>query len=235
MTDLASLKFFATQPHPCSYLEGREATTLFLDPQQPYDAPLYATLSDMGFRRSGDHLYRPHCASCQDCIPARIPVDTFNSNRQQRRIFKRNTDLTVTAARPALTDEYYELYSRYINTRHINGDMYPPDRNQFAGFLARDQHFCTFFEFRLDGRLMAVAVTDILPNGLSAIYTFFDPDEEWRSLGRYCILWQIEETRRRGLFGLYLGYWIRDCRKMRYKTEYRPLELLIQRHWRRLN
>lgn len=234
MTDLARLKFFSTQPHPCSYIEGREATTLFLDPHQAIDEPLYAALSDLGFRRSGEHLYRPHCGQCQDCIPARIPVERFNPTRQQRKIFRRNADLQVRPVRPQLSDEYFELYARYIEGRHANGDMYPPDRNQFASFLARDLPWCTFFEFRLDQRLLAVAVTDILPNGLSAIYTFFDPDEERRSLGRYCILWQIEETRRLGLDGLYLGYWIRDCRKMRYKTEYRPLELLVNRHWRML-
>ncbi len=234
MTDLSRLKFFSTHPHPCSYIKGREATTLFLDPHQPVEEDVYAALSDLGFRRSGEHLYRPHCSPCQDCIPARIPVGLFTPTRQQRKIFRRNADLQVSATRPQVSDEYFELYARYIECRHANGDMYPPDRSQLASFLARDLPFCTFFEFRLDGRLLAVAVTDILPNGLSAIYTFFDPDEERRSLGRYCILWQIEETRRRGLDGLYLGYWIRDCRKMRYKTEYRPLELLIQRQWRLL-
>ncbi|MCW2099003.1 UNVERIFIED_ORG: arginine-tRNA-protein transferase [Pseudomonas psychrophila] len=231
MTELARLKFYATQPHACSYLPDEQATTLFLDPSQPMDVQVYADLSEMGFRRSGDHLYRPHCVNCDACTPARIPVQTFIPNRQQKRIFKRNADLQVKAAKPSFSDEYFALYKRYIELRHADGDMYPPSREQFSTFLVRDLPFSTFYEFRLDGRLLAVAVTDVLPNGLSAVYTFYEPDEERRSLGRYGILWQIAETRRLGLNALYLGYWIKNCKKMNYKTEYRPIELLINQRW----
>lgn len=230
MTELTHLKFYATQPHPCSYLD-EQATTLFLDPRQPLDALMYAELSELGFRRSGDHLYRPHCKHCQACIPARIPSALFRPDRQQRRILQRNADLEVRIVRPQASDEHYELYARYIEQRHADGDMYPPSREQFATFLLRDLPFCVFVEFRLAGRLLAVAVTDVLPNGLSAVYTFFDPAEQRRSLGRLAILWQIAEARRRDLPAVYLGYWIRDCRKMRYKSEYRPLELYVNRRW----
>lgn len=230
MTELAHLKFYATQPHACSYLD-EQATTLFLDPRQPLDADMYAELSELGFRRSGEHLYRPHCQHCQACIPARIPCAAFRPNRQQRRIAQRNADLQTHIVRPSYNDEYYALYARYIEQRHADGDMYPPSREQFATFLLRDLPFCVFVEFRLDNRLLAIAVTDVLPNGLSAVYTFFDPQEEKRSLGRMAILWQIDEARRRGLPALYLGYWIRNCRKMRYKSEYRPLELYINQRW----
>ena len=225
MTELARLKFYATQPHPCSYLPEEQATTLFLDPSQPMDTQLYASLSEVGFRRSGDHLYRPHCQHCTACIAARIPVADFSPNRQQRRILKRNAELEVIRKRPSFNEEYYDLYRRYIEQRHADGDMYPPSRDQFATFLVRDLPFCCFFEFRLHGRLLAIAVTDVLPNGLSAVYTFYDPDEEQRSLGRYAILWQIAETERLGLQAVYLGYWIKNCRKMNYKTQYRPIEL----------
>ena len=231
MTDLAHLKFYATRPHDCSYLEEEQAVTLFLDPQQQADEHTYARLSELGFRRSGEHLYRPHCPQCKACVPARIPVDQFVPNSQQARIYKRNRDLQVTATRPRLTEEVYQLYSRYIRTRHADGDMYPPSREQFRSFLVSDRHFCEFHEFRLDGRLLAVAVTDRLSNGLSAVYSFFDPEESRRSLGRYAILWQVEEARRTGLPALYLGYWIRNCRKMSYKTEYRPLEMLLRERW----
>jgi arginine-tRNA-protein transferase len=234
MTELAQLKFYATQPHDCSYLSGQQATTLFLDPRHPFDAGMYASLSELGFRRSGEHLYRPHCQHCQACIPARIPTDGFKANRQQQRILKRNLDLSVHAVRPAFRDEYYDLYSRYIEVRHADGDMYPPSREQFTTFLVSDQPFCVFYEFRLQGRLLAVAVTDVLPNGLSAVYTFFDPHEERRSLGRLAILWQVAEASRRGLPAVYLGYWIRNCRKMSYKSEYRPLELYVNQHWETL-
>lgn len=231
MTDFAELKFYATQAHDCSYLRDRKATTLFLDPRQAIDTQMYAELSEMGFRRSGEHLYRPHCQNCQACIPARIPTASFRANRQQKRILKRNLDLRVRAVRPAFNEEHYQLYARYIEQRHADGDMYPPSREQFIGFLVSDLPFCVFFEFRLGERLLAVAVTDVLPNGLSAVYTFFDPDEEKRSLGRLAILWQVAEAARRGLPAVYLGYWIRDCRKMSYKSEYRPLELYVNQRW----
>ncbi|MBD7977133.1 MULTISPECIES: arginyltransferase [Pseudomonas] len=231
MTELARLKFYATQPHACSYLPGEQATTLFLDPSQPMDAHVYAELSELGFRRSGDHLYRPHCQNCNACTPARINAERFRPNRQQRRIFKRNADLRVRSARPHFTEEYYALYAHYIEQRHADGDMYPPSREQFQTFLVRNLSFARFYEFRLGDRLVAIAVTDVLPNGLSAVYTFYDPDEERRSLGRFAILWQIDEAARLGLADLYLGYWIKNCRKMNYKTEYRPLELLINQRW----
>ncbi len=231
MTSLARLKFYATQPHPCSYLPDEQATTLFLDPSQPMDVQVYAELSEMGFRRSGDHLYRPHCQRCSACIPARIPATGINLSRQQKRILKRNTDLQVRPVKPAFTEEYYALYASYIEKRHADGDMYPPSRDQFNTFLVRDLSFCRFYEFRLDGLLKALAVTDVLPNGLSAVYTFYDASDERRSLGRYAILWQIGEAARLGLKAVYLGYWIKNCRKMNYKTEYRPIELLVNQRW----
>ena len=231
MTELARLKFYATQPHPCSYLLEEQATTLFLDPSQPMDADMYAELSELGFRRSGDHLYRPHCQRCTACVPARIPVARFAPNRQQRRILKRNETLEVTAVSPSFSEEYYQLYARYIEQRHADGDMYPPSREQFSTFLVRDLPFSCFFEFREQGRLLAIAVTDVLPNGLSAVYTFYDPAEERRSLGRYAILWQIGEALRLELHAVYLGYWIKNCRKMNYKTQYRPIELFVNQRW----
>lgn len=231
MTELARLKFYATQPHPCSYLSGEQATTLFLDPSQPMDAHVYAELSELGFRRSGDHLYRPHCQRCTACVPARIPAARFIANRQQRRIIKRNESVQVRAVRPVFSEEYYDLYVRYIEQRHADGDMYPPSHEQFSTFLVRDLPFSCFYEFRDEGRLLAIAVTDVLPNGLSAVYTFYDPDEERRSLGRFAILWQIGEACRMNLQAVYLGYWIKNCRKMNYKTQYRPIELFVNQHW----
>jgi len=231
MTELARLKFYATQPHPCSYLSEEQATTLFLDPSQPMDASTYAELSELGFRRSGDHLYRPHCQRCSACVPARVPTAPFAPNRQQRKILKRNDSIQVRGVRPLFSEEYYQLYARYIEQRHADGDMYPPNREQFSTFLVRDLPFSCFYEFRDQGRLLAIAVTDVLPNGLSAVYTFYDPDEEQRSLGRFAILWQINEARRLGLQAVYLGYWIKNCRKMNYKTQYRPIELFVNQRW----
>ncbi|MEH3024203.1 MAG: arginyltransferase [Pseudomonas oryzihabitans] len=231
MTELARLKFYATQPHACSYLPNEQATTLFLDPSQPMNGQIYAELSELGFRRSGDHLYRPHCQLCKACVPARIPVARFRPSRKQNRVLKRNVDIKVTRCDPGFTEERYQLYARYISERHADGDMFPPSRGQFSTFLVSNLPYAFFYEMRVEDRLIGIAVTDVLPNGMSAVYTFYDPTEEKRSLGVFGILWQIAETRRLGLEAVYLGYWIKGCRKMSYKTEYRPIELFVNQRW----
>jgi len=232
-SSLRDLKVYTTYPHRCSYLEGEEATTLFIDPRQSVDKTLYSNLSMLGFRRSGNHIYRPHCSHCNACIPARIPVDDFRPNRNQRRCRSRNADLEVRVGRNMDDDESYALYDRYIRQRHADGDMYPPDRDQFESFL-NDPWGCTeYVQFRKDERLIAVAVVDVMVDGLSAIYTFYDPAEDARSLGRYAILWQVERCRGEGLPYVYLGYWIRNCRKMAYKADYQPLEVLVNNQWQR--
>lgn len=231
MTELARLKFYATQPHACSYLPNEQATTLFLDPSQPMNGQIYAELSELGFRRSGDHLYRPHCQLCKACVPARIPVARFRPSRKQTRVLKRNLDIKVTRCDPGFTEERYQLYARYINERHADGDMFPPSRGQFSTFLVSHLPYAFFYEMRVEDRLIGIAVTDVLPNGMSAVYTFYDPSEERRSLGVFGILWQVAETRRLGLDAVYLGYWIKGCRKMSYKTEYRPIELFVNQRW----
>ena len=235
VTLLANVRVFATYPHNCSYLPGEQATTLFVDPSTPIDARIYSQLSYIGFRRSGPHLYRPHCAACNACVPARVPVGSFNPNRSQRRILARNRDLQVEVVEDISSDEHFDLYSRYIRGRHRDGDMYPPDREQFNSFLTREWGATRFVEFRDQGRLLALAVLDRLDNGISAIYTFYDPDESARSLGSFVILWQIGLARDLGLPAVYLGYWIRNCRKMNYKTRFRPSELLANGHWVRVD
>ncbi|MDQ2075443.1 arginyltransferase [Marinimicrobium sp. ABcell2] len=234
MSDLSNLKLFATQPHPCSYLDDREATTLFIDPDAPVDKGLYSQLTELGFRRSGRHLYRPHCANCQACVSCRIPVHDFKPNRNQRRCWRRNQDLTLTFVDNIRTDEHYTLYADYIATRHQDGDMYPPSRSQYDAFLSSEWGLTRYLEFRQQGRLLGVAVCDQLEDGLSAVYTFFDSREERRSLGVYGILAQVDRAREQGLKYVYLGYWIKQCQKMEYKTQYRPLEMLLNRRWMRL-
>lgn len=235
-SSLRDLKVYTTYPHRCSYLEGEEATTLFIDPRQPVDQTLYSNLSMLGFRRSGNHIYRPHCSHCSACIPARVPVEDFTPRRSQRRCIKRNADLTVSARRTIADDESYTLYDRYIRSRHADGDMYPPDRDQFESFLNAPWGCTEYYEFRDETQqLLAVAVVDAMLDGLSAIYTFYDPDAQFdpRALGKYAILWQIEHCRARGLPYVYLGYWIRRCRKMAYKADYQPLEVLVNNQWQR--
>lgn len=235
MTNLAQLRFFATPPHACSYLEDRRATTLFVDPAAEIDNDLYSSLSALGFRRSGRHVYRPHCEGCNACIPVRIPAAEFVPRRAQRRIRRRNADLEVRITEPRLTEENYALYARYIAARHADGDMYPPSPDQFRSFLLCEWSDTLFAEFRADGELIAVAVTDQVSDGLSAIYTFYDPDQGHRSPGVLAILWQIEHARTLGRTHLYLGYWIRQCQKMSYKTDYRPLEMFVGERWIRVS
>jgi arginine-tRNA-protein transferase len=235
VTLLANVRVFATYPHNCSYLPGEQATTLFVDPSTPIDARIYSQLSYIGFRRSGPHLYRPHCAACNACVPARVPVSSFSPNRGQRRVLARNQDLDIGVVEDISSDEHFDLYSRYIRGRHRDGDMYPPDREQFNSFLTREWETTRFVEFRDDSRLLAVAVLDRLDNGISAIYTFYEPEEAARSLGSFVILWQISLARELDLPAVYLGYWIRNCRKMNYKTRFRPIELLTNGHWVRVD
>lgn len=232
MSNLSTLRFFTTPAHNCSYLEDRQATTLFVDPQARITPALYSELSLMGFRRSGDFLYRPHCNGCNACIPARIPVDRFRPRRRHRRTLRDNRDLEVVQEPAGFAGEYYQLYSRYIEQRHVDGDMYPPSEEQFQSFLVSSWSDTRFYSFRRQGELLAVAVTDRLNDGLSAVYTFFQPDLPRRSLGNQAVLWQIEECRRLGLPYLYLGYWVRECEKMAYKSDFHPLEILIDGEWR---
>lgn len=232
MSSLKTLVFFATPEHDCSYLDDRDATTMFVDPRAQVDKRLYSQLTALGFRRSGSHYYRPHCDTCSACIPVRIPADRFAPNRNQRRALANNKDLAFALAPVQYREEYYALYAHYIDQRHQDGDMYPPSRDQFTSFLIEGAIDSFFLEMRTpEGRLIGLAVVDILDDGLSAIYTLFDPAEERRSLGTLAVLWQIEEARRRGLPYVYLGYWIQECQKMSYKNRFQPLQKLHQGRW----
>jgi len=236
MTDLSTVKFFVTPQHSCSYLPREDATTLFADPKAAVDSELYNNLSNMGFRRSGNYLYRPHCESCAACIPVRVPSNHFNPSKKQRRILKKNSDITVTVKDAEFSEEHYALYKHYIEEKHRDGDMYPPSRDQYKSFLLSKWGETKCFEFRLpDNALVAAAISDQLQNGISAVYTFYDTGHQQRSLGAYAILWQIQHANEIGLSALYLGYWIKECRKMSYKTEYQPLEMLINNQWKRTN
>lgn len=233
MTTLSSLKLYATHPHPCSYLPGEEATTLFIDPKAAINSDIYSQLSDLGFRRSGEHLYRPQCAQCEACVPVRIPVHQFRPNRGQKRCLQRNGDLKVLVSRDINTDQHFALYEQYISQRHQDGDMYPASREQYTSFLSRAWGVTDYLEFWLDEELVAVAVSDRLDQGLSAIYTFYSPLEihDSRSLGVYAVLYQIARANQLGLDYVYLGYWIQGCRKMAYKSSYQPLEFFVEQTW----
>ncbi len=230
-SSLRDLKVYTTYPHSCSYLRDQEATTLFVDPRQPVDQKLYSKLSVLGFRRSGNHIYRPHCTHCNACTPARVPIEGFTPTRRQKRIWQRNQDLRVISTDDISDDLAFDLYHRYISQRHADGDMYPPDREQYQTFLNSVWDCTRYFRFYDKARLIGVAVVDRLEDGLSAIYTFFDPEADKRSLGTYAILWEVEQAREMSLDYLYLGYWIRDCQKMSYKADFRPLQVYVNSRW----
>ena len=233
MSSLQTLIFYATPEHDCSYLEGQQATTMFVDPKANIDKGLYSKLSVLGFRRSGNHYYRPHCNDCTACIPVRVPINNFVPSRSQKRNIKKNLGLETSITPPEFYQKHYELYEKYIIARHADGDMYPPSEEQYRSFLVESNPNTFFVEFKYKGELIGVSVVDELTDGLSSVYTYFDPAVSDRSLGVYSVLWQIEECKRRSQDYLYLGYWIKNCRKMEYKTLYRPVEFLINNKWTR--
>ncbi len=193
-------------------------------------------LTDLGFRRSGEHIYRPWCEGCSECKSVRVPLNHFKVSKSQKRVLKRNQDLEVSFEMPSSSDEVYHLYADYINQRHSDGDMYPPSLEQFESFLCQGPAASNtrFICFRLEQKLLAVAVVDMLPKGLSAIYTFFDPAYDVRSLGRLAVLWQIRWAQSQAMDFVYLGYWIKACQKMAYKAEYRPLQVFEDLVWQPL-
>ncbi len=226
-----SIRLFRTAAHPCSYREDETAATIFVDPELSITQHLNSRLSELGYRRSGAHLYKPDCEHCRACISCRVPVAHFERNKRHQRIWKRNSDLRVEHRKDLPGDEAFSLYQNYIEKRHSDGDMYPATPEQFEAFIRSktegSQYYCCY----LQERLIAVAVSDRLDTGLSAVYTFFDPALEKRSLGNFMILWQIEQAKALNKDYLYLGYWIKDCAKMQYKSEFRPLEMLIEGKW----
>lgn len=218
--------------HSCSYLPDQDASNLFVDPSQVLDAEAFSLLSSFGFRRSGDYVYRPRCSRCSACIPVRVNTAEFTPSRSQRRCSNRNSDLKLTIEKDIDRDEFYRLYENYIEQRHRDGEMHPPSRKQYRSFLNDAWGITDYLCYRdQSGKLVSVTVTDKLNDGLSAMYSFFDPHQNRRSLGVFNILQQIYLCKDRQLPYLYLGYWIKDSKKMRYKSEYQPLELLVNNHW----
>lgn len=226
-----NLNLYLTSEHECGYLPDQIATNLVPDPCVQMNMHLYSQLIEMGYRRSGSHTYKPHCKSCTRCIPCRVPVARFRPNRSQKRCSKMNSHCSARQIPARFLDEHFRLYRKYIDARHAHGNMANPSPQDYESFLYSDWSDTFFIELREDSRLIAVAVCDLVESGLSAVYSYFEPEMKNRSLGTFAVLKMIEQASEMELDYLYLGYMIHGCEKMSYKQNFRPLEVLVDNQW----
>jgi len=231
---LQRLRFYVTTPYPCGYLEDRQARSLVAVPAQLIDTPVYGELVRQGFRRSGYYTYRPHCENCRACVPVRLRVADFAPSRSQRRAWKRHQDIDAFIKPLAFSEDHFKLYTQYQKTRHAGGSMDADDIGQYHSFLMQSNVDSMLVEFREDDVLRMVSIVDRLPDGLSAVYAFYDSAQKNASYGIYNVLWLADWCRRLGLPYLYLGYWIGESRKMSYKADFMPLEGFRNGEWREL-
>lgn len=230
---LNKLQFYVTTSYSCGYLPNKLAQSLIATPQHLVNTEIYSSLIQQGFRRSGKFAYRPHCENCQACVPVRIILQDFTPNRSQKRALKQHQNLTTTILPVAFYEEHYVLYAAYQYARHADGKLTKQvdDVEQYQSFLCQSNVDGVLVEFRENNQLRMVSVIDIVSDGISAVYTFYDTSNTKASYGTYNVLWQIDWAKSFKLPYLYLGYWIKDSPKMVYKQNYKPLEMLINGKW----
>ncbi|MEZ5837936.1 MAG: arginyltransferase [Geminicoccaceae bacterium] len=224
--------FYMTLPSPCPYLPGQTEQRVVAEMRRRGDDEVFNHLSEAGFRRSMGWLYRPACPTCQACVPVRIPAASFNWTRNFRKIVNRNNDVTWSEGPATYDAEHFALFRRYIASRHGDGGMASMGEAEYREMLENAPSNTVLVSFRdSENRLVAASITDRMRNGLSGVYKYFDPDEERRSLGTYAILWHVRRCIELEVDHVYLGYWIANCRKMSYKTRFRPLERMSREGW----
>ncbi len=237
---ITAIQFYATAPYPCSYIPNQIARSQVATPTHSIGADVYSNLVNAGFRRSGSYTYRPYCDHCKACIATRIPVASFTPNRSQRRTWQKHAGLQTQVLSLAFTDEHYQLYQQYQSTRHHSSLMEHDNQEQYTQFLLQSRVNSRMVEFRdgpndaHPGRLRMVSMIDVLEQGISSVYTFYDSSQAGTSYGTYSVLWQIDQVRKLGLPYLYLGYYIAQSPKMSYKIKFQPLEGLINDQWQPL-
>ncbi len=231
---IATLQFYTTAPYSCSYLKSTVARSQVATPSHAINQTTYSNLVSKGFRRSGSFTYRPLCETCKECIPVRINTSNFILRKSQKRAWKKHQPLSTRIIKPYFNQEHYSLYSKYQSLRHSGGGMDSDSKEQYKQFLLQSHVNSLLIEFRDKQTLKMVSIIDKLDDGISSVYTFFDPEDKGSSYGIYSILWQIEYCKSLELPKLYLGYWIKNSQKMTYKIRFQPLEGLVDGKWSKL-